>query len=97
MISWFRKLWRDKRGNALLIMGAALPMIVGVPALQAIRSSGPCGSASFSALPNSAAIAGVYTRQSAAGSTSGVSAAVTHDLTLNDHNWMSLSSVPTIT
>ena len=81
-----------------LIMGACTPYdLSAVPALQAIRSSGPCGSASFSALPTLAAIAGVYTRQSAAGSTSGVLAAVTHDLTLNDHNWMSLSSVPTIT
>jgi hypothetical protein len=41
---------------------------------------------------DSAAIAGVYDRESSSGSTSTVSATVTHDLTLNNHVWMSLKS-----
>ena len=29
MIKAFKKLWNDKRGNALIIAGAALPLLVG--------------------------------------------------------------------
>jgi len=29
MISFLKKLWRNKRGNALVMAGAALPLIVG--------------------------------------------------------------------
>jgi hypothetical protein len=41
---------------------------------------------------DSAAIAGVYTRQAANGATSGVSAAVSHDLTIDNHVWMALKT-----
>jgi len=97
MISWFRKLWRDKRGNALLIMGAALPMIVGCAGLASDTIQWTLWKRQLQRAADSAAIAGVYTRENAAGATSGVPDAVSHDLTLNDHNWMSLSSAPTIT
>jgi hypothetical protein len=33
MISWFRKLWQDKRGNAIMIAGAMLPLVVGAAGL----------------------------------------------------------------
>ena len=47
---------------------------------------------------DSAAIAGVYDRAASAGSTSGVSAAVTKDLALNQHTGMAMQSgYPTIT
>ena len=29
MIGFFKKLWRDKRGNALVIAAAALPLVLG--------------------------------------------------------------------
>ena len=29
MIAFMKKLWRDRRGNALMIAGAALPLLVG--------------------------------------------------------------------
>jgi len=29
MITFFRKLWRDKRGNAIVIAAAALPLVLG--------------------------------------------------------------------
>ena len=29
MIKFFRKLWRDRRGNALVIAAAALPLVIG--------------------------------------------------------------------
>ena len=30
MIAFIKSLWRDKRGNALVIAGAALPLVVGL-------------------------------------------------------------------
>ena len=97
MISWFKKLWRDNRGNALLIMGAALPMIVGCAGLASDTIQWTLWKRQLQRAADSAAIAGVYTRENSGGATSGVTSAVTHDLTLNNHNWMSLSSAPTIT
>jgi hypothetical protein len=41
---------------------------------------------------DSAAIAGVYDREGSSGATTTVSATVSHDLTLNNHTWMSLKS-----
>ena len=29
MIASFKKLWRDKRGNALIIAAAAMPLVLG--------------------------------------------------------------------
>src|SRR5215218_774216 len=96
MTSFFRKLWQDKRGNALLIMGAALPMVVGAAGLASDTIQWTLWKRQLQRAADSAAIAGVYTRQNAAGSTSGVTASVTHDLTINNHNWMSLSAAPGI-
>ena len=49
MIGFFRKLWRDKRGNALVIAAAAMPLVSARPVSPATRSSGRCGSGSSSA------------------------------------------------
>ena len=51
MIKFFRKLWRDRRGNALVIAGAALPLLSVRRASPATPSNGCCGSASSSARP----------------------------------------------
>jgi hypothetical protein len=90
MISWFKKLWRDKRGNALLIMGAALPMVVGAAGLASDTIQWTLWKRQLQRAADSAAIAGVYTRYAAGGATTNVPTAVSHDITLNDHNWMSL-------
>jgi Flp pilus assembly protein TadG len=92
MISWFKKLWRDKRGNALIIMGAALPMVVGAAGLASDTIQWTLWKRQLQRAADSAAIAGVYTRQAANGATTKVPTAVAHDITLNDHNWMALKS-----
>lgn len=92
MISWFRKLWQDKRGNALMIAGAMLPLVVGAAGLATDTIQWTLWKRQLQRAADSAAIAGVYTRQAANGATTGVSDAVSHDLTLDNHVWMSLKS-----
>jgi hypothetical protein len=92
MISFFRKVWQDKRGNALLIAGASLPMIVACAGLASDTIQWTLWKRQLQRAADSAAIAGVYDRESANGSTSNTSSAVAHDLTLNQHTWMSLKT-----
>ena len=86
----FRKLWKNKRGNALVIGAAALPMIVACAGLASDTIQWTLWKRQLQRAADSAAIAGVYDRQASSGSTATVSATVSHDLTLNDHTWMSL-------
>ena len=37
MIAFMKSLWRDKRGNALVIATAALPLVLGSAELRALR------------------------------------------------------------
>jgi Flp pilus assembly protein TadG len=92
MIKFFRKLWRDKRGNALLIAGAAMPLLIGAAGLANDTIQWTLWKRQLQRAADSAAIAGVYERESASGSTSGVPGVVTHDLSLNNHVWMSLKT-----
>ena len=92
MISWFRKLWQDKRGNAIMIAGAMLPLVVGAAGLATDTIQWTLWKRQLQRAADSAAIAGVYTRQAANGATSGVSAAVSHDLTIDNHVWMALKT-----
>jgi hypothetical protein len=92
MISWFRKLWQDKRGNAIMIAGAMLPLVVGAAGLATDTIQWTLWKRQLQRAADSAAIAGVYTRQAANGATTGVSTAVSHDLAVDNHVWMSLKS-----
>lgn len=92
MIGFFRRLIKDHRGNALVIAGAALPMIVGCAGLATDTIQWTLWKRQLQRAADSAAIAGVYDREAAAGSTSTASATVSHDLTLNLHTKMALQS-----
>lgn len=92
MISLFRKLWHNKRGNAIVIAAASLPMIVGAAGLASDTIQWTLWKRQLQRAADSAAISGVYTRQAASGATTNVPSAVSHDLSLNDHTWMSLNS-----
>src|SRR3954462_1065263 len=96
MIKFFRKLWRDKRGNALLLAGAALPILVGAAGLASDTIQWTLWKRQLQRAADSAAIAGVYDRESAGGGTTNTSTAVSHDLTLNQHTWMNLTTAPTV-
>ncbi len=92
MITLFSRLWRNKRGNALMIAGAALPLVVGAAGLASDTIQWTLWKRQLQRAADSAAIAGVYNRQSANGLTTTTAAAVSHDVSLNLHTWMGLKS-----
>jgi hypothetical protein len=95
MISLFRKLMRNKRGNALMIAGAALPMIVAAAGLASDTIQWTLWKRQLQRAADSAAISGVYTRMQSDNQTT-VEGSVTHDLSLNLHSWMTLHGTPTV-
>src|SRR5947208_10060444 len=98
MISFFGKLWRSKRGNALAIAAACLPLFVGAAGLASDTIQWTLWKRQLQRAADSAAISGVYTRVAAGGTTTDVSTTVSHDLTLNPHTFYSLKSgFPTVT
>jgi hypothetical protein len=82
----FKRLWNDRRGNVIVIAGAALPLIVGSAGLATDTIQWTLWKRQLQRAADSAALAGVYDRLSSAGSTSTVSATVTHDLAINYHS-----------
>jgi Flp pilus assembly protein TadG len=92
MISFFRKLWKNKRGNAIVIAAATLPMIVGAAGLASDTIQWTLWKRQLQRAADSAAIAGVYDREAASGATTNTATAVSHDISLNLHTWMGLKA-----
>ncbi|MEO6432640.1 MAG: pilus assembly protein TadG-related protein, partial [Sphingomicrobium sp.] len=92
MLNFLRKLFKDRRGNALVIAAAALPLLVGSAGLATDTIQWALWKRQLQRAADSAAIAGVYDRVNNAGLTSSTSTAVSHDLTLNQHTGISLKS-----
>src|SRR3954452_13497120 len=95
MISLFRKLWNNKRGNALVIAGASLPMIVGAAGLASDTIQWTLWKRQLQRAADSAAMSGVYTRLKSDTQTD-VENSVSHDKSLNLHTWMALKTTPTV-
>src|SRR5215213_8942247 len=91
MVSLFRKLLRNKRGNALVIAGAALPLVVGAAGMATDTIEWTLWKRQLQRAADSAAIAGVYTRLKT-DTQDAVEAAVNADLTLNNHVGIALQS-----
>jgi Flp pilus assembly protein TadG len=62
MFKFLKKLWRDRRGNALLIAGAALPLIVGSAGLASDTIQWALWKRQLQRLADSGAEAGVYAK-----------------------------------
>jgi Flp pilus assembly protein TadG len=92
MISFFRKLWQSKRGNALAIAAACFPLFIGAAGLASDTIQWTLWKRQLQRAADSAAIAGVYDRYNNLGATTTTSATVAHDLTLNQHTYYSLKS-----
>ena len=92
MIAFVRKLIKDRRGNALAIACAAMPLVVGAAGLAVDTIQWTLWKRQLQRAADSAAIAGVYDRSSSGGSTDTVPATVSHDTDLNLHTWMGLKS-----
>ncbi len=98
MIGFIRRLIKDRRGNALVIAGAMLPLVVGAAGLANDTIQWTLWKRQLQRAADSAALAGVYDRVASSGSTSTVSSTVSHDLSINRHNWMSLlANYPAVT
>ncbi len=92
------KIWQDKRGNAMIIAAAALPLLIGSAGLATDTIQWALWKRQLQRAADSAAIAGVYERAAAESATSGVPDAVTKDLGFNQHTGMTLQSgYPAIT
>src|SRR5919106_6841939 len=90
----FKKLWNDERGNALIIAGAALPLLIGSVGLGTDTVQWALWKRQLQRAADSAALAGAYARFQNAPS----SAAVTRDLTHNNRLWVPLlSGFPQVT
>ena len=92
MLKFLRKLLGNRRGNALLIVAGAMPMIVGCAGLANDTIQWSLWKRQSQRAADSAAIADVYDRVNASGPYSTVPATVAHDLTLNQHTWMTNKS-----
>lgn len=62
MFAFLKKLWRDRRGNALIIAGAALPLIVGSAGLASDTIQWTLWKRQLQRLADSGAEAGVYAK-----------------------------------
>jgi Flp pilus assembly protein TadG len=91
MISFFRRLFKDRRGNALAIACAAMPMIIGCAGLATDTIEWTLWKRQLQRAADSAALAGVYDRAAATnGATTNTPTAVCSDLAINLHTWMNL-------
>lgn len=88
MNSFFGKLWRSKRGNALVIAGAALPLVIGSAGLASDTIQWVLLKRQLQRAADSAAIAGVYAKVLGNDQTS----AVNTDLTKNQNTGYSLQA-----
>ena len=92
MISFLRKLWKNKRGNTLAIAAACLPLFVGAAGLATDTIQWTLWKRQLQRAADSAAIAGVYSRNAANGATTTTASAVARDLSINLHTFFPLQN-----
>lgn len=81
-----KRLWRDRRGNALVIAAAAMPLVVGAAGLGTDTIQWVVWKRQLQRAADSAAIAGVYARAQS----QDLDGAVSTDLDKNNHVWVAL-------
>jgi hypothetical protein len=89
MIGFIKKLFKDRRGNALVIAGASLPLVIGSAGLASDTIQWALWKRQLQRAADSAAIAGVYAKMASQTVTTGACSASTpiaRDLTLGDIN-----------
>jgi len=84
----FKRLWNDKRGTALVIVGATLPLVVGSVGLGTDTVQWALSKRQLQRAADSASMAGVYAIVDGKSS----STAVDNDLATNDHTGVTLTS-----
>jgi Flp pilus assembly protein TadG len=91
MLNAFKKLWNDERGNALIIIAAALPLLVGSAGLATDTIEWTLWKRQLQRAADSGALAGVYTRINT-DTAAAVNSAVNADLALNNHTDVALAT-----
>jgi Flp pilus assembly protein TadG len=91
MIKFVRRLWNDRRGNALLIAGAALPVVVGAAGLATDTIQWTLWRRELQRAADSAAYAGVYVKAQS-GSDTDVQNAVCAHLNTTSNSTCSVAS-----
>ena len=89
MISFVKRLWRDKRGHALVIAAAALPLLIGSAGLASDTIQWSLWKRQLQRTADSGALAGVYGKLASQTVTTGAcsgSAPIARALTVNDVN-----------
>ena len=89
MIKFLRRLWSDRRGNALMIAGLSLPLIVGAAGLGTDTVQWVVWKRELQRAADSAALAGVYARAQDNPAMTDVQA-VNNDLNENNHTMVAL-------
>ena len=95
MIRFLKKLWKDKRGNILILAGVGMPVLVGAAGIATDTIEWTLWKRQLQRAADSAAISGVYTLENG-GSQSDATTAVSHDTTINLHTSMALLSNPSV-
>ena len=90
MIKFIRKIFRDRKGNALAIAAACMPLVVGAAGLATDTIQWTLWKRQLQRAADSAAFAGVYDRAAASGATTNTPTAVCNDLAVNLHTQMNL-------
>ena len=94
-MSFWKRLIKDKRGNALVLAGAALPLVIGSAGLASDTIQWALWKRQLQRAADSAALAGTYARvQNNAGQTA--NQAVTADLADNNHVGFALLNAPVV-
>lgn len=91
MLKAFKKLWKDDRGNVLILFGASLPLLAGAAGIATDTIQWTLWKRQLQRAADSGAIAGVYTRINT-DTQAAVEAAVTGDLAVNNHVGIALQS-----
>lgn len=89
MIRFLRKIWQDRRGNALIIAGAALPLLVGAAGLGTDTIQWVLWKRELQRAADTAALAGAYAQMQTGES---VTSAVGAHLDDNNHTGIALLS-----
>ena len=90
MIAFLKSLWRDRRGNALVIAAAALPLVLGSAGLASDTIEWALWKRQLQRAADSAAMAGVYAKVR----NDSYTAAVNQDLVHNNHVGITTAVVP---
>ncbi len=95
-MSFWKRLIKDKRGNALILAGAALPLVIGSAGLASDTIQWALWKRQLQRAADSAALAGTYARvQNNAGQSA--NQAITADLVDNNHVGFALLNAPVVT